>query len=106
MLRIQCLNEMRSKCEYRSLKYERMNDAMMQMFTKSLKYQSFFLGFLFMSDDLNAFSFTEVQISLLCRRMYSKRSHYDVLNVRKNCSTDDIRLSFAKLSKKVNIHGI
>lgn len=35
--------------------------------------------------------------------MYSKRNHYDVLNLKQNCTTDDVRQSFAKLSKQVNI---
>ncbi|XP_031638723.1 uncharacterized J domain-containing protein C4G9.19 [Contarinia nasturtii] len=35
-----------------------------------------------------------------CRRFYSKRTHYDVLNLKKTCSNDEIRKSFASLSKK------
>lgn len=34
--------------------------------------------------------------------MYSRRTHYDVLKLKKSCSSDEVRESFTKLSKMVN----
>lgn len=35
--------------------------------------------------------------------MFSARTHYDVLDLEKDCSIDDVRKSFTKLSKMVNM---
>lgn len=85
MLHTQCWNEMRSKCKYNHWCFCDGNRE------KLLKIEF-----------CNRLS--EAQIFAICRRMYSRRTHYDVLRLKKNCSSDEVRQSFTKLSKMVNIH--
>ncbi|XP_055316711.1 dnaJ homolog subfamily B member 9-like [Sitodiplosis mosellana] len=44
---------------------------------------------------------TDARILAQCRRLYcTKRTHYDVLNLKRDCTKEEIRQSFAELSKK------
>lgn len=49
-----------------------------------------------------SFSLSKTKISPECHRSFATRTtHYDTLKVKKDCTSDEIRKSFTKLSKMV-----
>lgn len=50
----------------------------------------------------NIYSLSLNPSPIICRYSHSKRTHYDSLNLNRNCTNGEIRESFAKLSKQVN----
>lgn len=85
MFHTRCWSEMLAKCKFH------FNSSITTAYLNTKNFVCF-----------EFFSLSKTKISPECHRLFATRAtHYDTLKVKKDCTSDEIRKSFTKLSKMV-----